>query len=37
VVHPGLYLLHGQVVVDGLVEIHPGVVIVGAPARPTAD
>lgn len=26
-VHPGVYLLHGQVVVDGLVEIHPGVVI----------
>ncbi len=27
VVQPGLYLLHGQVVIDGLVEIHPGVVI----------
>ena len=24
VVHPGVYLLHGQVVVDGLVEIHVG-------------
>jgi serine O-acetyltransferase len=27
VVHPGVYLLHGQVVIDGLVEIHPGAVI----------
>jgi serine O-acetyltransferase len=27
VVHPGIYLLHGQVVIDGIVEIHPGVVI----------
>jgi serine O-acetyltransferase len=27
VVHPGLYVLHGQIVVDGLVEIHPGVTI----------
>ena len=27
VVHPGIYILHGQVVVDGLVEIHPGVTI----------
>jgi serine O-acetyltransferase len=27
VVHPGLYLLHGQVVIDGLVEIQPGAVI----------
>jgi serine O-acetyltransferase len=27
VVQPGLYLLHGQVVIDGIVEIHPGVVI----------
>jgi len=27
VVHAGVYLLHGQVVIDGLVEIHPGVVI----------
>jgi serine O-acetyltransferase len=27
VVHPGLYVLHGQIVVDGLVEIHEGVTI----------
>ena len=27
VVHPGVYLIHGQVVIDGLVEIRPGVVI----------
>jgi serine O-acetyltransferase len=27
VVHPGVYVLHGQIVVDGLVEIHPGVTI----------
>ena len=27
VVSPGLYLLHGQVVIDGLVEVGPGVVI----------
>jgi serine O-acetyltransferase len=27
VVHPGLYLMHGQVVIDGVVEIHSGVVI----------
>lgn len=27
VVHGGIYILHGQVVVDGLVEIHPGVAI----------
>jgi serine O-acetyltransferase len=27
VVHPGVYILHGQVVIDGLVEIHPGVAI----------
>lgn len=27
VVHPGVYLLHGQVVIDGIVEIDPGVVI----------
>jgi serine O-acetyltransferase len=27
VVHPGVYIVHGQVVADGLVEIHPGVVI----------
>jgi serine O-acetyltransferase len=26
-VHPGVYLLHGQVVVDGIVEIGPGVMI----------
>lgn len=26
-VHGGVYILHGQVVVDGLVEIHPGAVI----------
>lgn len=26
-VHPGVYLLHGQVVADGLVEIGPGTVI----------
>jgi serine O-acetyltransferase len=27
VVHPGVYVVHGQIVVDGLVEIHPGVSI----------
>jgi serine O-acetyltransferase len=27
VVHPGVYLLHGQVVVDGIAEIHSGVAI----------
>lgn len=27
IVHPGLYLPHGQVVVDGLVEVHEGVVL----------
>ena len=27
IVRPGLYLAHGQVVIDGLVEIHRGVVI----------
>lgn len=27
IVHPGVYILHGQVVIDGLVEIHEGVVI----------
>jgi serine O-acetyltransferase len=27
VVHPGVYIVHGQVVIDGLVEIHPGAVI----------
>ncbi len=26
IVHPGVYLVHGQVVIDGLVEIHSGVV-----------
>ena len=31
VVHPGVYLIHGQVVIDGLVEIHAGAVI--APVR----
>lgn len=25
--HPGIYLVHGQVVLDGLVEVHPGSVI----------
>jgi serine O-acetyltransferase len=27
VVHPGVYIVHGQVVIDGIVEIHPGTVI----------
>jgi serine O-acetyltransferase len=27
VMHPGVYLMHGQVVIDGLAEIHPGVTI----------
>ncbi len=27
VVHAGVYIVHGQVVADGLVEIHPGVSI----------
>lgn len=27
VMHPGVYLIHGQVVIDGLVEIHQGTVI----------
>jgi serine O-acetyltransferase len=27
VVHPGIYLLHGQVVIDGIVEVHSGAVI----------
>jgi serine O-acetyltransferase len=27
VVHPGLYLIHGHVVIDGIVEIHPGVIV----------
>lgn len=26
-VHPGVYLVHGQVVIDGLTEVHSGVVI----------
>jgi serine O-acetyltransferase len=25
--HPGVYIVHGQIVVDGLVEIHSGVVL----------
>src|SRR5919204_3311568 len=27
IVHPGIYILHGQVVIDGLVEVHEGVTI----------
>lgn len=27
IVHPGVYLAHGQVVIDGLVEVHSGTVI----------
>jgi len=27
VVHPGVYVMHGQVVLDGLVEVHSGVTI----------
>jgi serine O-acetyltransferase len=27
VLHPGVYIVHGQIVADGLVEIHTGVVI----------
>jgi serine O-acetyltransferase len=27
IVHPGVYIAHGQVVIDGLVEIHSGAVI----------
>jgi serine O-acetyltransferase len=27
VIHPGVYIVHGQVVADGLVEIHPGVTL----------
>ena len=27
VVAPGVYLIHGQVVIDGVIEIHEGVVI----------
>jgi serine O-acetyltransferase len=26
-IHPGVYIIHGQVVIDGLVEIHSGVTI----------
>jgi serine O-acetyltransferase len=27
IMHPGVYIIHGQVVIDGLTEIHPGAVI----------
>jgi serine O-acetyltransferase len=27
VMHPGVYIVHGQVVIDGLVEVHPDVTI----------
>jgi serine O-acetyltransferase len=27
IVHPGVYLAHGQVVIDGIVEVHSGAVI----------
>jgi serine O-acetyltransferase len=27
VMHPGVYIIHGQVVIDGLIEIQPGAVI----------
>jgi serine O-acetyltransferase len=27
VVHPGVYLLHGQVIIDGIAEVHSGAVI----------
>jgi len=27
VMQPGVYIAHGQVVIDGIVDIHPGVVI----------
>jgi len=27
IVHPGVYILHGQVVIDGITEIHSGAVI----------
>ena len=27
IVHPGVYVVHGQVVVDGITEIHSGVVL----------
>jgi serine O-acetyltransferase len=27
IVHPGVYIIHGQIVIDGLVEVGPGAVI----------
>jgi serine O-acetyltransferase len=27
VVHPGVYIVHGQVVIDGIIEIHTGAII----------
>ena len=27
VMHPGVYIIHGQVVIDGLVEVGPGAVV----------
>ena len=27
IVHPGVYILHGQIVIDGLVEVHEGATI----------
>jgi serine O-acetyltransferase len=27
IVHPGVYIVHGQVIVDGIIEIHPGAVL----------
>ena len=27
IVHPGVYIVHGQVVVDGIIEIHSGAVL----------
>jgi serine O-acetyltransferase len=27
IVHPGVYILHGQVVIDGIAEVHSGAVI----------
>lgn len=27
VIHPGVYVIHGQIVVDGLVEVHSGAVL----------
>jgi serine O-acetyltransferase len=27
IVHPGVYVMHGQIVVDGMAEIHPGTAI----------